>query len=168
MLLFKKSKLIISSLLLFLFSCGYQPLINVNEPNESLFNSGKFEIFSPENDIGFQIRENLLTEFGFPKNPKYKIMLKNSLERRKSIVTNKNDITRYNLILNTIFNLIEINNNKIKLTKTFETETSFSASTNITGFKAQVAKVNAEKRLAYDIAEKIRIEILLLEKDLLN
>ena len=140
----------------------------MNQPNESLFNSGKFEIFSPENDIGFQIRENLLTDFGFPKNPKYKIMLKNSLERRKSIVTNKNDITRYNLILNTIFNLIEINNNKIKLTKTFETETSFSASTNITGFKAQVAKVNAEKRLAYDIAEKIRIEILLLEKDLLN
>ena len=140
----------------------------MNKPNESLFNSGKFEIFSPENDIGFQIRENLLTDFGFPKNPKYKIMLKNSLERRKSIVTNKNDITRYNLILNTIFNLIEINNNKIKLTKTFETETSFSASTNITGFKAQVAKVNAEKRLAYDIAEKIRIEILLLEKDLLN
>ena len=158
----------ISSLLFFLFSCGYQPLINVNQPNDSLFNSGKFEIFSPENDIGFQIRENLLTDFGFPKNPKYKIMLKNSLERRKSIVTNKNDITRYNLILNTIFNLIEIDNNKIKLTKTFETETSFSASTNITGFKAQVAKVNAEKRLAYDIAEKIRIEILILEKDLLN
>ena len=168
MLSFKKSKLIISSLFIFLFSCGYQPLINVNHPYESLFNRGKFEIFSPENDIGFQIRENLLTDFGFPKNPKYKIMLKNSLERRKSIVTNKNDITRYNLILNTIFNLIEINNNKIKLTKTFETETSFSASTNITGFKAQVAKVNAEKRLAYDIAEKIRIEILLLEKDLLN
>ena len=168
MLSFKKSKLIISSLLFFLFSCGYQPLISVKQSNDSLFNSGKFEIFSPENDIGFQVRENLLTDFGFPKNPKYKIMLKNSLERRKSIVTNKNDITRYNLILNTIFNLIEINNNKIKLTKTFETETSFSASTNITGFKAQVAKVNAEKRLAYDIAEKIRIEILLLEKDLLN
>ena len=153
---------------IFLFSCGYQPLINMNQPNDSLFNSGKFEIFSPENDIDFQIRENLLTDFGFPKNPKYKIMLKNSLERRKSIVTNKNDITRYNLILNTIFNLIEINNNKIILTKIFETETSFSASTNITGFKAQVAKVNAEKRLAYDIAEKIRIEILLLERDLLN
>ena len=153
---------------IFLFSCGYQPLINVNQPNDSLFNSGKFEIFSPENDIGFQIRENLLIDFGFPKNPKYKIMLKNSLERRKSIVTNKNDITRYNLILNTIFNLIEINSDEIILTKIFETETSFSASTNITGFKAQVAKVNAEKRLAYDIAEKIRIEILLLEKDLLN
>ena len=108
MLSFKKSKLIISSLLFFLFSCGYQPLINVNQPNESLFNSGKFEIFSPENDIDFQIRENLLTDFGFPKNPKYKIMLKNSLERRKSIVTNKNDITRYNLILKTTFKLIEI------------------------------------------------------------
>ncbi len=168
MLSFKKSKLIISSSFIFLFSCGYQPLINVKQPNDSNFNSGKFEIFSPENDIGFQIRENLLTDFGFPKNPKYKIMLKNSLERRKSIVTNKNDITRYNLILKTIFKLIEINNNKIILTKIFETETSFSASTNITGFKTQVAKVNAEKRLAYDIAEKIRMEILILEKDLLN
>ena len=168
MLSFKKSKLIISSFFIFLFSCGYQPLINLNKTNESLFNSGKFEIFSPKNEIGFQIRENLLTDFGFPKNPKYRIMLKNSLERKKSIVTNNNDITRYNLILNTFFNLIEINNDKIILTKIFETETSFSASTNITGFKAQVAKVNAEKRLAYDIAEKIRIEILILEKDLLN
>ena len=138
------------------------------QTKESIFNSGKFEIFSPENNIDFQIRENLLTDFGIPKNPKYKIMLKNSLERRKSIVTNKNDITRYNLILNTIFNLIEIHKNKIILTKIFESETSFSASTNITGFKAQVAKVNAEKRLAYDISEKIRIEILILEKDLLN
>ena len=168
MLSFKKSKLIIGSLLFFLFSCGYQPLINVNKPNESLFNSGKFEIFSPENDIGFQIRENLLTDFGFPKNPKYKIMLKNSLERKKSIVTNKNDITRYNLILNTIFKLIEMNKNKIILTKKLETETSFSVPNNITSFKEQMAKVNAEKRLAYDIAEKIRIEILILEKDLLN
>ena len=168
MLSFKISKLIASSFFIFLFSCGYQPLLNLNKTNESLFNSGKFEIFSPKNEIGFQIRENLLTDFGLPKNPKYKIMLKNSLERRKSIVTNKNDITRYNLILKTIFKLIEINNNKIILTRIFETETSFSASTNITGFKAQVAKVNAEKRLAYDIAEKIRIEILILEKDLLD
>ena len=167
MLLFKKSKLIISSSFIFLLACGYQPLINVNQPNYPLFNSGKFEIFSPENDIGFQIRENLLTDFGFPKNPKYKIVLKNTLERRKSIVTNKNDITRYNLILNTTFNLIKINSNEILITKIFETETSFSASTNITGFNAQVAKVDAEKRLAYNIAEKIRMEILILEKDLL-
>ena len=95
-------------------------------------------------------------------------MLKNSLERKKSIVTNKNDITRYNLILNTIFKLIEINKNKIILTKMLETETSFSVPNSITGFKEQMAKVNAEKRLAYDIAEKIRIEILILEKDLLD
>ena len=165
---FKKSKLIISSSLIFLFSCGYQPLINLKQPSYSFFNSGKFEIISPENDIDFQIRENLLTDFGFPKDPIYKIKFQNSLERRESIVTNKNDVTRYNLILKTILNLIKINSNEILLTKIFETETSFSASTNITGFKAQVAKVNAEKRLAYDIAEKIRMEILILGKDQLN
>ena len=167
MLSFKKLKLVIIPFVILLFACSYQPLVNDNQTNHPIFNSGKFEIFSPKNDIDFQIRERLLTDLGFPKNPKYKIKLKNSLERRRSIVTNKNDITRYNLILNTTFNLIEIKTKKIKLTKVFQTETSFSASTDITGFKAQVAKVNAEKRLAYNIAEKIRMEILILEKDLL-
>ena len=83
MLSSKKLKLIIGSLLILLFACGYQSLINVNQTNYPIFNSGKFEIFSPENDIGFQIRENLLTDLGFPKNPKYKIMLKNSLEKER-------------------------------------------------------------------------------------
>ena len=39
---FKKSILIISSSLIFLFSCGYQPLINLKQPSYSFFNSGKF------------------------------------------------------------------------------------------------------------------------------
>ena len=167
MLSFKKLKLIIISSFIFLFACGYQPLVNFNQKNNPILNSGKFEIFFPENDIDFHIRERLLTDLGFPKNPKYKIKLKNSLERRKSIVTDKNDIIRYNLILKTTFNLFEMSSNKIIFTKIFETETSFSATTNITGFKTEVAKANAEKRLAYDISDKIRMEILILRKELL-
>ena len=54
MLLFKKSKLIISSSFIFLLACGYQPLINVKQTSYSIFNNGQFEIFSPENDIDFQ------------------------------------------------------------------------------------------------------------------
>ena len=168
MLSFKKSKLMISSLLFFLFSCGYQPLINVSKPNESIFNSGKFEIFSPENDIGFQIRENLLTDFGFPKNPKYKIELKNSLRKKKSIFTENNEITRYNLILKSTLFIIEIKTNEVIFSKKIDTETAFSASTSMTGFKAEVAQNNAKKRLAYDIAEKVRMEILIFGKDFLN
>ena len=48
--------------------------------------------------------------------------------------------------------------------KKFNSETSFSASINITGFKTEVAKDNAEKRLAYDLAEEIRKEILIFQK----
>ena len=168
MLLFKKSRLIIVSSLIFIFACSYQPLIDVNKNSSTIFNNGQFKIYPPENDIDFHVREKLLTDFGFPKNPKYKIELKNSLERKKSIVTQKNDITRYNLILNSTFNLIDIRNNKIILVKKFNTESSFSSSTNMTGFKAEVAKKNAEKRLAYEIAEQIRMEILILAKDLLS
>ena len=167
MLSSKNLKLIIGPALILLFACGYQSLVDVNQINYPIFKSGKFEILSPENDIDFHIRERLIADLGFPNNPKYKIRLKNSLEKRKSIVTNKNDIARYSLILNTTFNLIEISNNEIVFTEIFESETSFSAASNITGFKIEVAKVNAEKRLAYDIADKIRLELLMLRKELL-
>jgi hypothetical protein len=52
--------------------------------------------------------------------------------------------------------------------KKLNSETSFSASINITGFKTEVAKDNAEKRLAYDLAEEIRKEILVFQKGLIN
>ena len=166
MLSYKKLSLILSLSIFFLSACGYQPLININQIDSSVLNKGQFTIFSADNDVDFHIREKLLTDFGFPKNPKYEIIVDSSLERRKSIITEKNDITRYNLILNSTFKLIEIKTNKQILLKKFSTETSFSASTNITGFKAEVAKDNAEKRLAYDMAEKIKMEILILAKDL--
>ena len=140
----------------------------MNRTNSFMLNKGQFIIFSPKNDIDFHVRENLLADFGFPKNPKYRIELENSLVRKKSIVTEKNDITRYNLILNSHFKLKEIKTNKVVLLKKFNSDTSFSASINITGFKTEVAKDNAKKRLAYDLAEEIRKEILVFQKGLIS
>merc|ERR1711991_732614 len=147
---------------------GYSPLIDMNHTNSFMFDKGQFIIFSPKNDIDFHVRENLLSDFGFPKNPKYRIELENKLVRKKSIVTEKNDIIRYNLILTSHFKLKEIRTNNVVLLKKFNSETSFSASIDITGFKTEVAKDNAEKRLAYDLAEEIRKEILVFQKGLIN
>merc|ERR1711991_132620 len=147
---------------------GYSPLIDMNHTNSFILNKGQFIIFSPKNDIDFHVRENLLADFGFPKNPKYRIELENKLVRKKSIVTEKNDITRYNLVLNSHFKLKEVKTNNVVLLKKFNSETSFSASINITGFKTEVAKDHAEKRLAYVVAEKIRKEILIFQKGLIN
>ena len=140
----------------------------MNQTNSFILDKGQFIIFSPKNDIDFHVREKLLADFGFPKNPKYRIELENKLVRKKSIVTEKNDITRYNLILNSNFKLKEIRTNNVVLLKKFNSETSYSASINITGFKTEVAKDNAGKRLAYDVAEKIRKEILIFQKGLMN
>jgi len=168
MLLFKKLNLIIGFPLFLLFGCDYLPLIDSNQTNSFMLNKGQFIIFSPKNDIDFHVRETLLADFGFPKNPKYRIELENTLVRKKSIVTEKNDITRYNLILNSNFKLKEIRTNDVVLLKKFNSETSYSASINITGFKTEVAKDNAGKRLAYDVAEKIRKEILIFQKGFMN
>ena len=140
----------------------------MNQTNSFMLDRGQFIIFLPKNDIDFHVREKLLADFGFPKNPKYSIELENKLLRKKSIVTEKNDITRYNLILNSHFKLKEIKTNKVVLLKKFNSETSFSASINITGFKTEVAKDNAEKRLAHDLAEEIRKEIFIFQKGLIN
>ena len=168
MLLFKKLNLLIGLSLFLLFGCGYLPLIDSNQTNSFMLNKGQFIMFYPKNDIDFHVRETLLADFGFPKNPKYRIELENTLVRKKSIVTEKNDITRYNLILNSNFKLKEIRTNNVVLLKKLNSETSYSASINITGFKTEVAKDNAGKRLAYDVAEKIRKEILIFQKGLVN
>ena len=168
MLFYKRIKLIAGFSFFLLFGCGYSPLIDMNQTNSFILNKGQFIIFSPKNDIDFHVREKLLADFGFPKNPKYRIELENKLVRKKSIVTEKNDITRYNLILTSHFKLKEIRTNNVVLLKKFNSETSFSASINITGFKTEVAKDNAEKRLAYDLAEEIRKEILFFQKGLIN
>ena len=168
MLFYKRIKLIAGFLFFLLFGCGYSPLIDMHQTNSFMLNKGQFIIFSPKNDIDFYVRETLLADFGFPKNPKYRIELENTLVRKKSVVTEKNDITRYNLILNSNFKLKEIRTNNVVLLKKFNSETSYSASINITGFKTEVAKDNAGKRLAYDVAEKIRKEILIFQKGLVN
>ena len=85
----------------------------MNQTNSFLLDKGQFTIFSPKNDIDFHVREKLLADFGFPKNPKYRIELENKLVRKKSIVTEKNDITRYNLILTSYFKLKELTTNNV-------------------------------------------------------
>ena len=117
MLFYKRIKLIAGFSFFLLFGCGYSPLIDMNQTNSFMLDKGQFIIFSPKNDIDFHVRENLLADFGFPKNPKYRIELENKLVRKKSIVTEKNDITRYNLILNSHFKLKEIKTNKVVLLK---------------------------------------------------
>ena len=167
MLLYNYSKFLLFLSMFFLLSCNYQPLLNYEKKNKTLLNEGKFLIFSPNDEIDFSIREKLLSDFGFPKNPKYKLELGNSLEKKKSIVTENNDITRYNLILISLLTIKDLKTNKILFTKQFDTETAFSASNSMTGFKTEIAKSNAEKRLAFKIAEEIKMEILIIEKDLL-
>ena len=135
MLFYKRIKLTAGFSFFLLFGCGYSPLIDMNQTNSFMLDKGQFIIFSPKNDIDFHVRETLLADFGFPKNPKYRI---------------------------------EFRTNNVVLLKKFNSETSYSASINITGFKTEVAKDNAGKRLAYDVAEKIRKEILIFQKGLMN
>ena len=168
MLSFKKFNFYILLAFLFLIGCGYKSLVNFQEEKNSVLNSGKFEIFSPKNEVDFYLRGQLLSDFGFPENPKYKILVDSSLERKKSIITENNEITRYNLIIKSNFKLMKIKNNKIILNKNYSSQTAFSASKIMSGFTTKIAKNSAEKRLAQDIADKIRMEVLILGKELLD
>ena len=89
MLFYKRIKLIAGFLFFLLFGCGYSPLIDMNQTNSFILNKGQFIIFSPKNDIDFHVREKLLADFGFPKNPKYRIELENKLVRKKVLLLKK-------------------------------------------------------------------------------
>ena len=87
MLLYRKFNLFTGFSFFLLFGWGYSPLIDVNQTNSFMLDKGQFIILSPKNDIDFHVREKLLSDFCFPKNPKYRIELENTLVRKKSIVT---------------------------------------------------------------------------------
>ena len=151
-----------------LLSCGFQPLLDPNKNGKEILNLGKFSFFLPKDDISFKIKEELLKELGFPKNPNYKILADNDLKSVKSLITTENEIIRYNLILETTFKVISLQKNKEIYSKDFSSQTAYSAKKSVTGFATQTTKDSAKDRLAKDIANKILMEILIVRGDLFN
>tara|TARA_A100000164_G_C21473533_1_gene570070 strand:+ start:122 stop:628 length:507 start_codon:yes stop_codon:yes gene_type:complete len=151
-----------------LLSCGFQPLLDPNKNGKEILNLGKFSFFLPKDDISFKIKEELLKELGFPKNPTYKILAENDLKSVKSLITTENEIIRYNLILETTFKVISLQKNKEIYSKDFSSQTAYSAKKSVTGFATQTTKDSAKDRLAKDIANKILMELLIVRGDLFN
>ena len=151
-----------------LLSCGFQPLLDPNKNGKEILNLGKFSFFLPKDDISFKIKEELLKELGFPKNPNYKILADNDLKSVKSLITTENEIIRYNLILETTFKVISLQKNKEIYSKDFSSQTAYSAKKSVTGFATKTTKDSAKDRLAKDIANKILMEILIVRGDLFN
>ena len=151
-----------------LLSCGFQPLLDPNKNGKEILNLGKFSFFLPKDDISFKIKEELLKELGFPKNPTYKILAENDLKSIKSSITTENEITRYNLILGTTIKVISLQNSKEIYSKDFSSQTAYSAKKSVTGFATQTTKDSAKDRLAKDIANKILMELLIVRGDLFN
>ena len=92
----------------FLSSCGFKPLLDNKENRSVVLGIGKFNIFSPKDEISFKIREELLKDLGLPKKPSHMILVDSKLKREKSLITKANEITRYNLILESKFQLISL------------------------------------------------------------
>ena len=151
-----------------LLSCGFQPLLDPNKNGKEILNLGKFSFFLPKDDISFKIKEELLKELGFPKNPTYKILADNDLKSVKSLITTENEIIRYNLILETTFKVISLQKNKEIYSKDFSSQTAYSAKKSVTGFATQTTKDSAKDRLAKDIANKILMDLLIVRGDLFN
>ena len=151
-----------------LLSCGFQPLLDPKRNVEGILNLGKFSFFSPKDEISFKMKEELLKDLGFPKNPTYKILADNDLKSVKSLITTQNEIIRYNLILETTFKVISLQKNKEIYSKDFSSQTAYSASKSVTGFATQTTRDSAKDRLAKDIANKIIMELLIMREDLFN
>ena len=149
-----------------LLGCGFTPLLDKSKNGPNILNQGRFDFFSPSDEISFNIREELLKDLGFPKKPKHKISINTNLTSIKGIITKENDITRYNLILRTTLKLISLKDNGKFYEKNFISETAYSASKNVTGFATKMAETSAKQRLAKDTANKIVIDLLLLGEEI--
>jgi LPS-assembly lipoprotein len=152
---------LISLLFLGITACGFQPLYGSSTQNADVQNRlAGIYIPSIQGRTGQILRNELLdltTPSGVPSQPRYTLNI-NLTESKTGLAIQEDDTkTRFNLTLNTQFQLVEVANGK----KIYKGSTQNIASYNVVSsdFANLSAELNAEKRAALDSAKQIHQQL---------
>ena len=158
--------LIAAGLVLVLTGCGFRPLYGTygaNSGAQRIFTSIYVRPIETER-AGFQLRNtlmDLLQASSSPANAVYQLNI-DLHERRQGVAVDPNtSITRYNYTLEALYTLIDVHTAKV-VTK--GTQTTLSAydvmpSSSSSAYSTLMARQDAQKRAAEDIATRIRLDL---------
>jgi LPS-assembly lipoprotein len=152
---------LISFLFLGLAACGFQPLYGSSTQNAEVQNKLAGIYIPPVKGRTGQILRNelldLTTPRGVPGQPVYTLNISLTESKAGLAIQDDDTITRFNLTLNTSFQLVESADGQ----KIYKGSTQNIASYNVVSsdFANLSAELNAEKRAALDSAKQIHQQL---------
>lgn len=158
--------LIAAGLALALSGCGFRPLYGsygANPGAQRIFTSIYVRPIETER-VGFRLRNtlmDLLQATPTPKNAIYQLNI-DLRERREGVAVDPNtSITRYNYTLEAQYSLIDVRTAKVVTKGTQATLSAYDVmpSSSSSAYSTLMARQDAQKRAADDIASRIRLDL---------
>jgi len=163
MLLFDRRWLLIG--ILPLMSCGFEPIYGTNKPAN--FIMGKIDVEVSNGRNAFELRDRLIERLGtLDGTPIYLLKYTSYVESKSLTISKDNDVTRYILQGETIFDLVDMASKKVIYSNTIFSNTAYSATAGT--YPTAIAERDANVRLSRDMADKIVTLLLITAKDWLE
>ena len=146
-------------------SCGFEPIYGTNKPANLIMGKIDVEIFNGRN--AFELRDRLIERLGaLDGTPTYLLKYTSKIESKNLTISKDNDVTRYILQGETIFDLVDMASKKVIYSNTIFSNTAYSATAGT--YPTAIAERDASVRLSRDMADKIVTLLLITAKDWLE
>lgn len=144
-----------------LAACGFDPVFAPGGSAEAL--RGKILIDAPRDTIGFELVRQLEARLGQPNGPKYSMGARISLEEDALAITPEAEITRFSVLGEVDFQVVDIIDGQQLTAGSVESFTSYSNTGSPVSTRS--ARRDARTRLMIVLADKIVARLLATEAD---
>lgn len=136
-------------------ACGFQPLYGSGTPAMAML--GRVDVAPLSGEAGFVLRQRIVERVGAPDAATHRLDVELDIEQVGVVLTSEDDVTRYNIIGNAAFALRPIGAGEQVLIGDVRAITGYSAPTTriATTFSSRVARQDAERRVAVELADRI-------------
>ncbi len=148
-----------------LAACGFTPLYAPGAPAERM--AGRVEVGLIEGQPGFLLRERLTGRLGEPVAPTHRLDVTLELASTGVALTQQNITTRFNVIGTAEYALVPLAGGPPAASGVVRSITGFSApeSETASAYASRAAEIDAERRVANDLAERILQRLALGAED---
>lgn len=145
-------------------ACGFRPLYGEGAPAARM--AGRVDVDLIEGKAGFDLRERLLNRLGAPTDPAYRLTVTLTLQTTGTALTQENVTTRFDVTGLAEYVLTPLAGGTPVASGSVRSVTGFNAPESVTStaFAARAAELDAEHRLAVNLADQI-VQRLALSAD---
>lgn len=142
-------------------ACGFQPLYGDGTVARSL--DGLIRVPILPGRFGFDLRERLVNRLGVPDAPRYTLDIQTDITQESRAILSDNTITRFTLTATANYAVLPLAGTEPVFQDTEQSITGYS--TVASPFATRAAEIDAFRRLAVSLAEKMVLKLASTAQD---